>query len=83
MAAASGASRVPAPELLRLMMGAGYKDDLVDYDSIACIMASQSTTISRSVQHIEAMLVTGQPGRADTLETEAICAKRAAACKRA
>ena len=80
---ANQAPKIEASELLELTMGAGYRDDLVDYDSIASIMASQGTTISRSIQHIEAVLVTGQPGRADTLETETICAKRAAAAKRA
>ena len=43
MAAASGGSNVPALELLRLMMGASYKDDLVDF--IGLVVSVDSVSI--------------------------------------
>ena len=69
-------------QLLRAMLGAEYLRDLVDLDSICSLMSLQGEAISESVVAIESVLVTGQPGRADTVETELIVANRSKQCGR-
>lgn len=66
-----------AKKLLTTLMGAFYKDDLADNDKICGLMCLQGEAISHSVLAIENVLVIGQPGRTDTLETQAIASKRA------
>ena len=66
-------------ELLKCMMGADYALDLADYNSVAAIVVLQTEVLAAAISEIESVLVTGQPGRADTIETELVCARRAAA----
>lgn len=63
-------------KLLEALMGPEYRRDLVDVDSICGLMALQGSAISESVSAIESVLIIGQPGRADTVETEVIAANR-------
>ena len=62
--------------LLETFLGPDYIYDLADTDSICGLMSLQGEAISESVTAIESVLVTGQPGRADVLETQAIATKR-------
>ena len=61
------------------MMGPDYQQDLADFNSVAAIVVLQAEVLVASIHEIERIIVGGQPGRADTLETTTICARRAAA----
>ena len=70
------ADAMESAELLKALLGPEYRRDLVDCDSICGLMALQGDAISETVAAIENTLVIGQPGRADTVETEVIAAGR-------